>query len=324
MIYGRKKVLSLAIAAIIACGSIGYTQPRQSGPAASESEKKPTAEEPTAEWFSVKASTYKKELVIGEPVILRIDVTNKTENSFEFQLNFSLAHEVVIKVTAPDGVSKRYRGFFLRDKIYPRSVAEVGAHDIISWEYNLYYDKESLAGFVFEEPGEYTLEISMRPRIDFKHYVVLKAEPISIKTLVPSEMDRQALSIIANRDSTLALQSLTADNKSSATLQSLIEKFPDSTYAKYAEISLIYFLVKSSETDTTKIFEKSIAGYTKFVEKYPEDRLAETAMHKIALYYYFMEDHDKAREWLLKIKERFPDSVKLRKTDTLAKKLLFK
>lgn len=277
-----------------------------------------------ADNLSFAASTYKNAFIVGEPVYLRFEMKNMTKEKFTFRSSIAFTQDLLILIQYKEQEPVRYFGIYKPGNQYLGASSDMVPGVIYPWENRICYDSKKSSGYIFDSPGEYTIFITMRGQINYKDEIIKPVPPIKIKVNNPEGTDAKALPMILNPDCMMAFSMLRADEKSAPVLEKFLKQYPDSTYIPFAAYSLIEYNASLNAKTRKQGVENSIAGYKDFLNKYPKSSLADTAMHTIALYYFYLEEYDLATQGLEKLKKAFPNSVYSSKTDDLEKKIILK
>ncbi len=104
--------------------------------------------------------------------------------------------------------------------------------------------------------------------------------------------------------------------------QTLLEKYPTSTYAKYAQH---YFAGSYARvfyrSHKAKYFEKGVREHQKLIDNYPAFALTDDAQLAIAKLHYEKGDLESARKELQKLTDNYPDSDSIQEAKELLKKI---
>lgn len=319
--------ITFIIMFIFILSSISYAQllpNAQNPPAVPEKKEKKKEIFPKEDWFKLKAKVNKMDIIYGEPIYLTTEIDNLTTNSFRLNIIPALTNEVAMIISSNNGASSRYIGSYDKKLQYISAAIDMVPQSNACWDYAICYDLDRQNGYYFDMEGNYKIDLSARITIEKEDQFILYADPINIKVSPPTGIDKEAFDFLYNKECAKALHNLSTDEITTPKFEEFLKKFPNSIYAQYIEYSLIPARAGELTTkDLKETYKKEIVGYESYIKKYPQSPLKFNAMYKIAGCEYYLQNNDRAKEYLNKIKKEDPNAPQVNRYDVLNYNLFY-
>lgn len=266
----------------------------------------------------VVAELDKTELLVGEPLFLKIRVTNRNAplviGNFTSALHFPEGGDIELHVQPPNELSYRYQA---HEEPAVFATVEIGNKKDGSTHFELpiIYERKSPTGYLFDRPGDYVVSVKIWHSImrdPTRTFTEIPPTKITVRN--PEGENQQAFRLIDAKKYALALQQQATDDKD------VIEKFltvakryPNSAYAPMCA----YVAGASVVFDKGKL-EQGVAIVRDFTKRYPNHPMVSNAVYSLFFGYHMAGNFERAREWFYYLMDTDPGYRLLREENKLA------
>jgi hypothetical protein len=265
------------------------------------------------------------QIVVGEPVYLRLQVKNTSGNlvvgNFSSRLYMAEGNDLEVRVQEPGQLPRRYSGVE-EPGIYGGTEINLGRNDTSLHDFLLLYDRSSDRGVLFDEPGEYIITARLAGSVYREaNREVLTLPPTRITVRPPStEEDQRAMDFVGSRDMAKSLH--TAINMDPAIIErikSFTATFPKSPWTPLALSVLANNYLYGPQPNGMA----AARMYTEIASRFPDSPRAPAALFSAVIAYSQLNDEDSARAayWLLR--DLYPGYPLIRKDNPTAQQFEF-
>ncbi|MCX7626067.1 MAG: hypothetical protein N2Z21_07645 [Candidatus Sumerlaeaceae bacterium] len=266
----------------------------------------------------VVAELDKTELLVGEPLFLKIRVTNRNAplviGNFIASLHFPEGGDIEMQVQPPNELAYRYQA---HEDPAVFATVEIGNKKDASTHFELpiIYERKSATGYLFDKAGEYVVSVKIWHSImrdQTRTFTEIPPTKITVRT--PEGQNLEAFRLIDGKKFALALQQQATDDADVLEkFQTLAKKFPESVYAP-----MCAYVAGSSLTLDSKRLEDGVALLRQFAKRYPNHPMVGNGVYSIFFGYHMAGNHDRAREWFYYLMDLDPGHRLLREENKLA------
>lgn len=272
--------------------------------------------------FEILLFTNKKEIVVGEPLILTLTIQNKANNKNTFSSVLNIAGDFEVKVFRPYKLPERYLGSS-KPAIYPNNVfEEMRPLEKKKITYMVLYDKDSSKGLLFDMPGEYVISVSLKYEAELKKKYQVSFPPLKIQVAAAKGEDEQLVNSITNKDVYLSIQKMNAVDTVKDEMKKLAEKYPKAILTPYIEYALLRTISDASRAEET--YPKAIAAFDNFAQTHQDFPFIDYVYFSIANYYNSLQKKEEAAKYLIHIYNHYPESPMISEKSGLFKDILFR
>lgn len=277
--------------------------------------------------FSIKP--YKDQCYIGEPVLIRVILTNNTDKISKIcpaiEDRYSLIRFFYKKVNSDRYELIKYMANY--SIIYVDQ--EILARESCIGTWNIYFNGD----FVFKETGVYHLYAEYSSPDS-----TLVSNILEINIIQPPSNELKAKKLFHNKDVARFIGTKGFDtgdpydtivSSTISCLQLLLDKYPSSKYSEYAYYNVLlnksYIKIKRTNNRFYRVIpncDEVVNGFFNFINKYPNSFLLEEAEYHIYDAYIKSKEYDKALKFFDKCKIKNTNSVYSRRIKAI-NKLIF-
>jgi len=265
------------------------------------------------------AFTNKREYVVGEPVFLTLLLANWSQKStFELQGYLHLANDFEVMVARSRELPKRFTAGLPTDAFAPGPTYVLRPREWNTLRRSLCYEPEHPSGFLFDQPGRYTIACKANAAVNYSPRVLTFPE-IQIEIKEPVAGDLKALELIRRPDCAESLQELQIQGESAKIWQDLVARFPDSLWVPYAKLLLARQALEGEQSDYNEVAKQFEAILSDSVD-FP--------LRNDLCYYCAMCQDRLGRpletlRWLYRIQREYPLSPNIHASDRLFRKYIY-
>lgn len=272
----------------------------------------------------VKLELTKTSVLVGEPIYLRLTVTNREQplriGNFLTAFHLPEGNDLRIMVQQPGELPYRYTGTE-EQGVYTAEESPLERGESDEYIKPIHFDPTQPNGYVFSRPGEYLIGVNL------KHTIlrdVNKTEtalgPVKILVTAPEGPEAEALKLVEGPDMAAALHdSETTDPEIMKKAATLLEKYPNSVYAPLCRFLLGGSKMRVDAGD----YSGAISDFAAFLKDYPGHPKTGDAIFNIAFCYDQMGQAETARGWVYFLKDHQPSYRLLRLENPLASKYYY-
>lgn len=266
----------------------------------------------------VVAELDKTELVVGEPLFLKIRVANRNAplviGNFISALHFAEGGDVEVHVQPPGELSYRYEA---HEQPAVFATVEIGNKKdaFTHFELPMIYERKSPTGYLFDKPGQYIVSVKIWHSImrDTTR-TFTEIPPVAITVRMPAGKDLEALRLIEGPKYALALQQQVSDDTQIVErFAEVARRYPDSPYAP-----MCAYVAGSSMIVDPKRLEGGVAILRDYTRRYREHPMWGNAVYGIFYGYHMAGNFDRAREWFYYLMDADPGHRLMREENKLA------
>lgn len=266
----------------------------------------------------VVAELDKTELFVGEPLFLKIRVTNRNAplviGNFIASLHFPEGGDIEMHVQPPHELAYRYQA---HEDPAVYATVEIGNKKDASTHFELpiIYERKSATGYLFDKPGEYVVSVKIWHSI-MRDQTRTSTEipPTRITVRSPEGQNLEAFRLIDGKQFALALQrQVTDDADVIEKLQTVAKKYPQTVYAP-----MCAYVAGASLTLDPKQLENGVALLREFAKRYPAHPMVGNGIYSIFFGYHMAGNYERAREWFYYLLDLDPGHRLLREENKLA------
>jgi hypothetical protein len=258
------------------------------------------------------------EVVVGEPIFLKITVTNRSApliiGNFAASLHFPEGSDVEVKIQPPGELAYRYMA---HEEPAVYSGIEIGNKlgEFTHFELPILYERNSPNGYVFARPGEYIVSARLSHTIMRDNTrTFTEIPPTRIVVREPTGRTAEAFRLIEGKDYALALQQQFTDNpKILNAFTTVAEKFADTPYAP-----MCAYVAGSAKTLTQKGQQEGIKMLREFARRWPNHPFYGNAIYNIFYTYHMSGNLERAQEWFYYLLDTDPHHRLMREENKLA------
>jgi len=274
--------------------------------------------------LAISLSTEQSEICLGEPLRIRVTVTNVLDNPVTLPASWE-EDCLRLRLTYDGQIRERYNTAGLK-LVQGYRLVQLASQQSYSADIDFLYTVSEIRPTLYaleailESPGQYpTQDLTTGKTILGKCWggkIISPPLKIRIKALTKAD-DIHALEILAQHANLKQgyLGTIWWPWDDDKRFQTVIEKYPTSVFARHAEFAL------AEEYAREKCWDEAVRHYTNVIEKYPRFHftddailgLAKLYVKKLAIgkntpHYDPQADRKKADELLKSIVEKYPDS----------------
>ncbi|MBM3333143.1 hypothetical protein FJY63_00615, partial [Candidatus Sumerlaeota bacterium] len=271
-----KKALALAamlaLASAVTAGEPVAPPAEQASPAPDVSaSEQATTEAVSLDWLKPFLLTNKSEYMLGEPVFLKLVVANwSPKHRFDIEGHLHPSNDMQIEVARVGELPKRYFGIGKKDVLLPQVSLPLPRGQMASLRWLLCHDPDKKNGFLFDQPGHYTISSQARMTIN-KMTVTLTlpppgGPPIEIVVTSPTLSEKPVLDQMMRPECAQDLHRMRAGESTVKVWEDIAQRYPQSVWAPYAKLML---LRRDAESASSKP-EAVMAQLEAIVKDYPD------------------------------------------------------
>ncbi|MGC8840268.1 MAG: hypothetical protein ACP5QZ_02285, partial [Candidatus Sumerlaeaceae bacterium] len=266
----------------------------------------------------VVAELDKTELLVGEPLFLKISVANRNAplviGNFISALHFPEGGDIELYVQPPNELAYRYQA---HEDPAVFATVEIGNKKGASTHFELpiIYERKSPTGYLFDRPGDYVVSgkiwhsIMRDPTRTFT-----EIPPTKITVRSPEGDNQQAFRLIDGKKYALALQEQVTDDKDIIEkCLAVAKRYSHSVYAPMCA----YVAGASMVLDKQRL-EEGVTLLRDFAKRFPTHPMVGNGIYSIFFGYHMAGDQDRAREWFYYLMDFDPSYRLLREENKLA------
>jgi len=278
-----------------------------------------TAPQASIDYLNTVLFTDKGQYVLGEPVFLRLVFANWSRDvSYNLQGYMHPANDLEIRVARARELPRRYTGSLKKEALVPAMNVDLRPRQIHALRVSLGYEPANKSGFLFDQPGIYT--ISCRARMTVNQVPKdLVLPDIQMVVVAPTEEQQKALDLVMNPGCASDIQNVQARKETEKTWQDVAERFPKSPWAPYARMFLARQALENSTSDLAKVLEQLQA----IARDYPNFYLLDDIYYMCATAQDRMARPREALSWLYRIQRECPDSAYIQPISRLFHKYIY-
>ena len=274
--------------------------------------------------LNVLLLTNKRSYVLGEPVFLRAVVANRSPaHTFRLQGRWRAADDFEIRVARARGMPARYLGG--EESGRPATTMLLPPREVRVHRWTLCYEPANESGYLFDQPGEYTIECSARGFLVNNTLQDLRFSqaPIRIEVREQTPEQKRVFARIAKPEFAEDLQNIQDGRVRSDTAtvwEQLVRADPDSLWAPYGRMLLAWREWQTGERDSKAVVQRLQA----ILDEYPDFPLRDTVYYATAAGNDRLGEPLQALEWLWRLRREYPTSPHLRVDNVLFRKYLYR
>jgi tetratricopeptide (TPR) repeat protein len=266
----------------------------------------------------VVAELSKTELLVGEPLFLKIRVTNRNAplviGNFMSALHFPEGGDIEMQVQPPTDLAYRYQA---HEDPAVFATIEIGNKPGASTHFELpiIYERKSATGYLFDNPGEYVVSVKIWHSImrDQKR-TFTEIPPTRIVVRRPEGNDLEAFRLIEGKKYALALQQQFSDDADVLSrFTRVAQQYPQTAYAPMCQ----YVAGASLMLDAKRI-EEGVTLLRDFARRNPGHPMVSNGYYSIFFGYHMAGNYDRAREWFYYLMDFDPAYRLMREENKLA------
>ena len=274
------------------------------------------------DFCQIVLNTNKKTYITGEPIFLNFLVKNITDEMIQFAAVLSPTADTEITIYRPEQFPWRYSGIF-KVALYPRTLYWIDPHNTRTLRYSLIYDEKSPNSFLSEEPGKIGFVVRMAYTINDRIRRLAAFEPIEIDIVEAAGIDAGAFEILKKEQVAVDLTKGMATDETLPLFQKVAAEYHQSVYAPYCLLTISGYYLNAFLQDGSTTESQIVEPLQQIIQRYPDFPIMDLVYYQHAVFYYFTQQHDKARHWLSQLYYKFPESPKIRYADPLFKEYYF-
>jgi hypothetical protein len=261
----------------------------------------------------VDFSFEKTNLLVGEPLVLILDVKNVSTDlpryNFSSRLVLPEGNDLQVYVQRPGAVEFQAEGSMERNS-YPSYVTPIWSGRSVRIVRKVLYEASHPSGYLFDKPGPCIVRANCQFIINDREHLEIAIPPTQVTVTVPTnEADRNAFEAISKPEIAQALDSGFAEKPEVLkTLQAVADKYPQTSYGR---MCLRVAAVSLTTGDIAKVRE-AVRELRKYFDLYPDDEHLPEIVHSLAMTHHQLKDYETARAWMNHLQLRFPDCIYLR------------
>jgi tetratricopeptide (TPR) repeat protein len=257
--------------------------------------------------LELRISVPKETFVQGEPVPIRVEIRNRSEEALELIPMFEpqyIYSSLRFRVTDPEGETWTAE---------PSRQASIGwsirlnPGDRLTHTVLLHFGVVRGAGrFVFRDTGKYAVEA--------RYYDVASSEPIGITIVEPKDLEIQARRLFTQEQGELTIE-LGATQGAVDSFRQIIREYPTSIFAPYASYYLgMHYQRRREYKQSIELLEGILTDHKHFP-------LWADVMYQLAVAYRETGRKEKARESISQLVSKAPSHVAARRGKELLREL---
>jgi len=260
----------------------------------------------------------KTELLVGEPLFLKIRVTNKDAplvvGNFISALHFPEGGDIELYVQPPKDLAYRYSA---HEEPAVFATVEIGNKKdaFTHFELPIIYERKSPTGYLFDKPGEYVISGKLWHQImrdQTKTFTELPPTKITVRQ--PQGKDLEAFHLIDGKKYALALQKQATDERDVIDrFVKVAEQYPQSPYAP-----MCAYVAGTSISLDPKQLEDGVKMLRAFAKRYPNHPMVSNSIYSLFFAYHMAGNFERAREWFYYLMDFDPAYRLLREENKLA------
>lgn len=260
----------------------------------------------TVNGMEVRLDLDRTEIAVGEPLFVRLKVTNKGAPvrvaNFGAKLFYPEGNDVQIMIQRPGELPVRYNGVEVPG-IYTNTEMNIDINKWIHQEFLVLYDKDQPNGYVFSKPGDYVVSVRLTYVImrDYERQII-DVPSTKIRVVEPSGEDAEAFKMISNSACARSIHASVAQSEEVlGTLRKVADRYPKSRYAPLCLFAASATLIRGAGS-----MDEAIVQLRKFLERYPTHQRTSSAIFDIAMCYQQMKKADVGRDWFYYLMDHDP------------------
>lgn len=243
------------------------------------------------------------EILVGEPVYLRLIVTNVDQPymkaNFQSKLYPSEGNDIEIMVQPPGELAFRADAFYAG--LYPSTELNLAPGQFSFFTYPILFDKRSNNGYVFAKAGEHfvTATVTFTVMRGMEKYRV-QLGPVKITVREPQGRAAEAFKLLQNPEIARGLHAYKLSGPHLAAVTRVANEFTDTPYAPHA-----LFAAGTSQFPDSN-YQAAIEFFRRYVRQYPTHPLIGPVVFDIVISYDQLGDTGAARDWYYYLSDAVP------------------
>ena len=268
--------------------------------------------------FSFEVEILNDQLLICEPLIIQIKISNKSTETLRFTSSPFPGSDLTIDIRRP----KRLPFEFISSSsgMTPEINQMLDPGEYRYYNYYVIFDNESDTGYLFTEPQEVVISLKLRygntSGIKSKSW---KSSPVKFKVLKPEGSCDEIRQSFMNKKTAASFQQLICDQNNVGIFEQALQKCThDCAYRPFILFMLGRYY--SGKSATSKDVTKSTNYYNTLLEDYPDSFLADDALLMTAVNLDEVGMKEEAKRILIRLHNNYPHSDRASITDPIFKK----
>jgi hypothetical protein len=184
---------------------------------------------------------------VGEPVYLNLVLANwSPRHKFTVQAYWHPANDFEIMVTRAGDLPRRFTAG-VKEKLLPAATFELEPRDVIVQRWLLCYHPDNPTGFLFDQPGRYTIQAKIQTMVD-QTPQLLSFEKQTIDVVQSPELG-ELTRLILRPDCAENLQMGRAGKETVAVWEEVARRFPKQIWAVYARMLVAWYKWQQPHAD---------------------------------------------------------------------------
>lgn len=246
----------------------------------------------------------KSEFAIGEPVFLKLIFANWSKGSlFEIEGYLHPANDFEITIARPRELPVRYTGGVRKDVLYPLTRLRLRPREMSALRWTLCLEPDHPSGFLFEQPGEYTINCQVRTLVN-QVPLVMPFPPLQITIKPATGEEQKALDVMLRPEIAEDLRRLQVRDETVKIWEDAAKRYSKSFWASYARM----FLARRQMEGPPESAAAAAAQFEGILRDYPDFPLADDVYYLCASCQERQGKPIDTLRWLFRLEREFPTS----------------
>lgn len=267
----------------------------------------------------VTLSLDRTEIVTGEPIYLNVKVENVSSplivGNFSSRLHLSEGNDLEVSVQQAGELPVRYTGGE-EPAIYASTELNLEPGETRESQAMLLYDPSKPGGYLFGEPGVYTLRATLNASIMRElQKTRIELPPTQITVRAPEGNAARAFELLNSPGVARALQELLVEDREVVEkIRKVAHDYPDTPYAPLARFysAVAYYRQEPPQ------YDQAAAEFRKVLELYPASNRAPDSAFMLSALNTKRLRLAEAQDWYFFTRDAYPTYELLRKENPLA------